>query len=194
MTNLRKYKIFKVDNLEFFLRITFGLTLIGLIGWLSGRSGKLVTSFSHQIGNITQDSSFNLPTFKVKKGEIYRMSITSGSMANQWLGIGVMLQDDDDAVINEFEAEFWHESGYDDGYWSESDYHQTFYFKATKTEELSGEVYWTGGSVAKRVPQINSINTKINMAGTKVAANYFKIIFWASGALCLVLITVYGKR
>ncbi|OJJ17089.1 hypothetical protein BKI52_30715 [marine bacterium AO1-C] len=193
MTSLRKYKMFELDNRDFFLWIIGCISVVGLVGWLSGASGKQVASFSHQISNITQDSSFSTPTFQVKKGEIYRMVVTSGKMSNNWMAIGLSLQDDDDAVVNELEAEFWHESGYDDGYWSESDYRDIIYFKATKTEKLSGEVYWAGGSLGKRVPQINTVNIKITTAGTKVAANYFKYLFWVFGALLLVLVgIIYG--
>ncbi len=194
MTGLRKYKLFEMGNFEFLISITTIVLLVGLVGWLSGVSGQRVTSFSHQIGNITQDSSFNIPTFKVQKGEIYRIQLKSGQLSNTWLGVGVSLQDDDDLVINEFEAEFWHESGRDsDGYWSESDYREISYFKATKTEELSGEVYWAGGSLGKKVPQVNTIKVQINAAGSKVAARYFERVFWGAGVLLLILISIYGK-
>ncbi|HAS41347.1 MAG TPA: hypothetical protein DCS93_12750, partial [Microscillaceae bacterium] len=165
----------------------------GLVGWISGHGGKLVTSYSHQITNLDQDSTFSTPSFSVKKGKIYRVKITSGKMSNQWIAVGVNLLDDDDLVINEFETEFWHESGYDEGYWSESDYEQIIYFKATKTEKLSGEVYWIEGRGGKKVPHINAISLKINVAGTKVAANYFQLIFWVFGVLFFILMMRYGK-
>lgn len=194
MANLRKYKMFKLSNVDFFLWWLGGIALVGLIGWMIGSSGKLVLKTSHNLDNFSADSSFDITSFKVKKDQTYRVKITSGSLSNNWLAVGVNFQDDDDLVVNEFEAEFWHESGRDsDGYWSEHDYTKIMYFKASKTEKLSGEVYWVGGRYGKRLLKSNTIKVSISRAGTKVAANYFKYLCWVFGGITLLLVgLIYG--
>lgn len=194
MANLRKYKMFELNNLDFFLWWMGGIASVGMLGWMIGSSGKLVLNTSHKLDNFSADSSFDITSFKVKKDQTYRVKITSGKLSNNWLAVGVNFQDDDDLVVNEFEADFWHESGYDsDGYWSEHDYTKILYFKATKTEKLSGEVYWVGGRYGKRLLKSNTIKVRISRAGTKVAANYFKYLFWVFGGITLLLVgIIYG--
>ena len=84
-----------------------GITLISLVLMISKTSerpaGKL---YGHVLTNHTQDSSFIVPAFQVKKGTLYQIEIQDQDASSSWVTVGMNLLDEDDQVINEKEMEF----------------------------------------------------------------------------------------
>lgn len=196
MNTKNKDPFARLSEEAFFFWITGLLGFVGLIGWLYGSSGRQIgTTYAHYLTNTTKDSSFSVPTFKVKRGEIYQIELKNTHISNSWMVVGVSILDDEDGVINEKEVEFWHESGYDseDGAWSEGDYSEKFYFKASKTENISAEVYWLSSSKPKSHAQSYSMQVKVHKAGNALVSSYFKYICWIFGGLFLLgLGIMYG--
>lgn len=160
------------------------IAVIGLLGWGFGPSGEQVSHYTHYLTNHDKDSSFTIPKFKVKKEEIYRIQINNNSVNNHWVGAGLTIKDSKDDVINEKELEFWHESGSDsDGTWNEGRYYETFHFKASKSEDLSAEIYWDSNSKPKSALRSWKLLVVITRLGTGLVTTYSKYIFWTCAAL-----------
>ncbi|EAY29343.1 hypothetical protein [Microscilla marina] len=194
-----------MSGLAFFLWFTGGLALISLLVWIFGTPGKQIgTTYEHLLDNYTKDSSFTSPQFRVNTGQVYRLEFKNKVPNNSWTVIGIGILDEEEGVINEKEAEFWHESGRDsDGYWSERDDIEVFHFKAPKTEDISVEVYWITDNendfwrkdhlIYER--KSTSIYFTVKKAGRALVAKYFQYIFWIfSGLFFLTIIIAYGDN
>lgn len=184
-----------MSGTSFFLWFTGILGLIGCVGTMYGKTGKQVgETFQHRLNNYSKDSSFVSPQFKVTKGEIYRVEFKNYVQNNSWMVMGISILDEEDDLINEREAEFWHESGYDsDGAWSERDAKEIFHFKASKSEEIQLEIYWINGSKPKATPQSTKVSLSLKKAGSALVSDYFQYIFAIFGVLFFLgIMVVYG--
>ncbi len=184
-----------MSGTSFFLWFTGVLGFIGCLGTIYGKAGKQMgQTFQHRLNNYGKDSSFVSPQYKVTKGEIYRVELRSYVHMNSWAVVGIGILDTNDNLINEREAEFWHESGSDsDGAWSERDAIEIFHFKASKSEEIQLEMYWINGSKPKATPQSTTVSLKMKKAGSVLVSNYFQYIFAIFGVLFFLgIMVVYG--
>ncbi|WP_338762322.1 hypothetical protein WAF17_17400 [Bernardetia sp. ABR2-2B] len=68
-------------------------------------------------------------------------SVNFKSTQNQGMYIVVELLDKEKNVINAVESDFWYESGYDEGNWTESETSSSKYFKFTEEGEYFARIY-----------------------------------------------------
>ena len=186
----------KMSLRAFVFWLAGGITLASLLLMLSNSNQQPRGQFyRHILANNTKDSSFSIPTFKVKKDVLYQIKVQNRDISSSWMMAGLSLLDEDDQVINEKEMEFWHESGYDpeDGSWSEGNYAETFNFKAMKDGKLSAEIYWMESKTGNFIPQSYRFTFKVTETGTRLIAHYFQIMFATFFSITILLMFFWRK-
>ncbi|OJJ17090.1 hypothetical protein BKI52_30720 [marine bacterium AO1-C] len=175
----------RISLRAFVFWFTGGITAISFVLMFTNFDKQPPQIYRHKLTNHTKDSSFTVPSFKVKKGTLYQIRVENKEVLSSWMVAGMSLLDGDDQVINEKEMEFWHESGYDsDGAWSEGDYVDRFNFKASKDGELSAEIYWLESNNV--IPQSHIFTFQVSKTGTNLIADYFQNLF-----IVFLMITIF---
>ncbi|MGV3724482.1 MAG: DUF4178 domain-containing protein [Actinomycetota bacterium] len=103
--------------------LCIGLSVISFIAWLYAlNSGAPVTKGSGSIplSQATGEGVRFGPIQLAGAGRIYRLQL-SGSMREESNWVQAILEDDQEQELFSSERDMWDESGYDDGYWHESD-------------------------------------------------------------------------
>lgn len=103
-----------------------------------------------------------------KPGKIYNLKLSASIPDNSDAWAAVELLEDEDTTVNEFEGDFWRESGYDDeGAWSESDTVKENYFRLEQPGEYYARILGEPG------PKLGAGNVTLSVYEGATLSRYF---------------------
>ncbi|MEM9301122.1 MAG: hypothetical protein AAGE01_03370 [Pseudomonadota bacterium] len=107
-------------------------TLLGILAIVLGGAGDPVYSETYDFSAFGEDGIVAGPFELSKAGRPHRLALSASIGDNSWAWIGAELLDTERNSINAMAGDFWRESGYDDGHWSESDVREEQHFRLTE--------------------------------------------------------------
>jgi hypothetical protein len=123
--------------------VCFWLSVLSFVFWLYARtSGKPVPNGSGQVSlaqAVGEGVRFG-PIALSGGGKLYRLEI-NGSMREESHWVQAILEDEEEQELFSAERDMWDESGYDDGYWHESDLHASRDFIVRKAGNYFVRLY-----------------------------------------------------
>lgn len=122
-----------VGQFRLFRRIALVIAVaLVVLGILRGTDGETVIREQVNISDIGPDGYLVGPFDLGKDGAVHSIQLGASFPNNSWTFIGAELLDANQDAINAVDGDFWHESGYDDGYWSETNNKSDRFFRLTE--------------------------------------------------------------
>lgn len=106
--------------------------IVLMIGLITGTPGNRLLAKTLSFEEIGPDGAVAGPVELSDTGRVHRLQLQANFRDNSWAWVGAELLDAERNSINAMSGDFWRESGYDDGHWSESDLSATEHFRLTQ--------------------------------------------------------------
>lgn len=134
----------------------FFLVAAGILLFLSlavGASGKRVFQETIPLSALNDDEGYLTQPFPLNKvGQVHNLQLKVDIPDNSEAWAAVELLEDDESPVNEFEGDFWRESGVDDeGSWSESDTVSNNYFRLEEPGQYQIRIIGSPGQTSGNV-------------------------------------------
>ena len=128
-----------------FLAVAFLLLLVSLVS--STSKGRELFKQNINLASLNSDEGVVVGPFDLSKvGTVHNLRLSASIPDNSEAWAAVELLEDEDTAVNEFEGDFWRESGYDDeGNWSEADTVKDNYFRLEQPGEYFARVIGSPG-------------------------------------------------
>lgn len=138
----------KISGVLFTRLLLFGACLACFYVSFKTTKKRRIADFYLPVDSLSKDEPLTTPSFWVKKEVgIYKIDISihpAMTHANKnFIYLMAELHDNNEARINEFEHEYWWETGHDsDGSWTEEEKEESWFFKnQNKDDSLYVEIY-----------------------------------------------------
>jgi len=152
-----------------------------------GSSGRRIFQQEFSLAVLNEDEGVVTEAFNLTKtGRIYNLQLDAKIPDNSeaWAAVELLEDDEDDSAVNEFEGDFWRESGVDDeGSWSEGDTTTNNYFRLSEPGQFRIRVLGNPGTKGGTV--------SVSMIEGVTLSRYFLLAALLSG---LYGAGIYRKR
>lgn len=101
-------------------------------GFILDSRGNQIFGQNVNLDQIGPDGLVIGPIQMTREDRVHRLELSGSFPNNTWTFVGAELLNEQQDAVNAVDGDFWHESGYDEGHWSETDNNSRRYFRLSE--------------------------------------------------------------